>query len=98
MDDAISMQIIQSTCDLPTKLSGLLLFELAVRDDVVEHLAAVDVFEKHIPMVVGTNHIVKGADVGVIQEGADSRFTGSSDFLGLIGAFLVSTRLVAIVG
>jgi hypothetical protein len=49
-------------------------------------------------MMVGTNHIVKGADVGVIQEGADSRFAGSSDFLGLIGAFLVGTRLVAIVG
>ena len=95
--DAIPMQVVEGTCNLTAKLSGLLLLKLAVGDDVVEHLAAVDVFEKHIPMMIGTDNIMKRTNVWVIQEGTDSRFTSSSYFFGLVGALLVGTRLVAII-
>lgn len=96
--DAVPVQVVQSTCDLPAKFPGLFLLKFAVRDDVIEHLATVDIFEKHIPMVVCTDNIVKSTDVGMVQEGADGGFTSGSDFLGLIGTLFVGARLVIIVG
>ena len=67
MDDAVAVTIIQRTCNLSTELPGLFLFELPMRDDVVEHLATIDEFEEHIPVVIGTNDVPKPAYVRMVQ-------------------------------
>ena len=45
VDDAIAMAVVESTGDLAAELASLLLLKFAVGDDVVEHLATVDIFE-----------------------------------------------------
>lgn len=65
VDNAVAMAVVESARDLSAELPGLLLLKLAVRDDIVEHLAAVDVLEEHVPMVVGSDDIAQAADVRV---------------------------------
>ena len=60
------MAIIEVARNLAAELAGLLLLELATGDDVVEHLGAVDVFEEHVPMVVGADNVAEAAGVGVV--------------------------------
>jgi hypothetical protein len=45
VDDAVPMTVVKGTRDLTAKLPGLLLLELAMGNDIIEHLAAVDIFE-----------------------------------------------------
>lgn len=81
MDDAVSVTVVQSTGNLTTKLAGLLLLELAMRNNVVEHLAAVDILKEHIPMIVCANHISHAADVGVMEKGDNGSLASGSDLL-----------------
>lgn len=57
MDYAVSMAIVESTGDLTAKLPRLLLLQLAMGYDVVQHLATIDELEEHVPMIVGPHHI-----------------------------------------
>lgn len=98
MDDAVPVTIVESTGYLTAKLAGLLLLELAMRNNVVEHLAAVDILKEHVPMVVCADHIPHPADVRVVEKGDDGSFASSSDFLGLICALLFRPTLVAVIG
>lgn len=90
MHDAVPVTVIQGTGDLTSKFPGLLLLELAVRDDVVQHLASVDVFKQHIPVIGRADDIPHAADIRVVEEGNDGRFSRSPDFLGAIRSFGVS--------
>ena len=45
MHNAVAMTVIQGTGDLAGEFARLFLFELSVRNDVVEHLTTIDVFE-----------------------------------------------------
>jgi hypothetical protein len=65
--DAVSVAVVQGTRDLASEFARLLLLEAPVRNDVVQHLPAIHVFEKHVPMVVCPNDVAHAADVGVVQ-------------------------------
>lgn len=94
VNNAVAVTVIQCAGDLATELASLLLLEFAMRYDVIEHLAAIDVFKQHIPVVVGAHYVPHAADVGVIQEGDDGSLACRSNFFGLVGPFLVGAGLV----
>lgn len=48
-------------------------------------------------MVVGANDIAKAANVGMAEQGHNGGFAGGANFLGLVGAFLIGTGLMAVV-
>ena len=64
--DGISVAVIQSTSNLPAKFTRLLFLEPAMRDDVVQHLSAIDIFKEHIPMITGSYDVSHAANVRVI--------------------------------
>lgn len=45
VDNAVPVAVVKSTSNLTTKLSGLLLFQLSMGDDVVEHLPAIHILK-----------------------------------------------------
>lgn len=97
VDDAVPVAVIQSTSDLPTELPGLLLLELPVGYDVVEHLAAVDILEKHVPVVVRPDDVAQATYVRVIEQGDDGSLPGRPDLLGVVVALLVSAAMVGVI-
>ena len=50
-------------------------------DDVVEHLAAVDILEEHVPVVVGPHDVSHATDVRMIEEGDNGRLSGGAYLL-----------------
>ncbi len=98
VNDAVAVTVVERAGDLATELAGLLLLELAMGDDVVEHLASVDKLKKHVPVVVCTDDIAQAANVGVVEEGDDGGFTGGANLFGLVGTLFVGTALMIIVG
>jgi hypothetical protein len=52
-----------------------------VGDDVVQHLTTVHIFEKHIPMIRGPDHVPHATDVWVVHEGHNGSFSGGSNLL-----------------
>lgn len=89
VDDAVPMAVVKGARYLAAELPGLLLLELAVGDDVVEHLAAVDIFKEHVPMVIGSYDIAQATNVWVVKECNDGRLPRRADFLRLVGPLLV---------
>lgn len=79
--DAIPMAVIQRTCNLAGKLSGLLLLQFPMGDDIIEHLTAVDEFEQHIPVIIGPDHISHATDIRMIDETDDGGLAGRPNFL-----------------
>lgn len=96
MDNAVAMAIVQGARDLTAELARLLLLQFAMRDDVVKHLAAIDVFAKHVPMIVGSDDVSHATNVRMTEKRDDSRLTGSPDFLRLICSLLICSRVVPI--
>lgn len=87
MHDTVAMTVVESTRDLTGELACLFLLELAVRDDVVEHLTTINVFEQHVPMVGGAHDIAHATNVWMVNEADNGRFTRCPDLLGTIGPF-----------
>ena len=56
-------------------------------DDVVEHLASVDILEKHIPVVIRPDNIAHAADVRVVGQGDDCSFSCRADLLAVFCSF-----------
>jgi hypothetical protein len=96
--NAVAMAVVQGAGDLSAKLARLLLLELSVGNDVIEHLTAVDKLEEHVPVVVGSDDISQAADVGMVEEGDDGGLAGCADLLGLVGSLPFGSGLVTIVG
>jgi hypothetical protein len=69
-----------------------------VRDDVVEHLAAIDKLEEHVPVVVCANDIAHATDVGVAEQTDNGSLSGGADLLGVVGALTVGGALVLVLG
>ncbi len=65
--DTVPMAVIQSTCDLSTELPGLLFFQSAMRDDVVQHLTSINILEKHIPVIICSNNVPHGTYIWMTQ-------------------------------
>ena len=82
MDDIVVMTITECTTYLPRKLSGCAFPEASMTDNVVEHLAAVDVLENHVIMVLMNDHLAHAADVGMVEEHRKGRFAQGADLLG----------------
>lgn len=61
--NTIPMAIVQSTCDLPAKFSGLLFFQSAMRDNVIQHLTPIDILKKHVPVVIRSNNITHRTNI-----------------------------------
>jgi hypothetical protein len=55
-----------------------------VRDDVVEHLAAVDVFKDHVVVMRIDEHGFHAADVRVMEEEDDGGFADGASLLGQV--------------
>lgn len=98
MNDAISVAIVKGACNLATEFASLLLLEAAMGDDVVKHLATVDIFEEHIPVVVGPEYVAHAANVRVVDKGNDGSLTGSTDFLRVVCSLPLLGRAVLISG
>lgn len=98
MYNTVTVAVVESTGDLAGKLACLLFLEAAMRDDVVEHLAAIDKLEQHVPVVVGTDNVSHAADVGVVEQADNGSLSGGSDFFGVVGALAVSGALVLVLG
>jgi hypothetical protein len=56
-------------------------------DDVVEHLSAVDIFEKHVPMVVGPHDVLHAADIRMVEESDYRCLSRGSYLFGTVGPF-----------
>lgn len=98
VDDAVAVAVVEGAGDLTAELAGLLFLELAVGDDVVEHLASIDKLKEHVPVIVCTNDIAKSTDVRVVEEGDDGGFTCGANLFGLVGTLFIGATLVVIVG
>lgn len=70
----VPVAVIERACNLSTKLPGLLFLQPAVRDDVVKHLASVDVLEQHIPVIIGADNVSHRTDVRMVEQCNNSRF------------------------
>jgi hypothetical protein len=67
-------------------------------DDVVQHLTAVDIFEQHVPVVVGPDDVSQAAHVGVIEQGDYGSLPSGADLLALLITLLVCPAVVPVVG
>lgn len=94
MYDAVPVTVIQCTGDLAGELAGLLLFQFAVRNDIVEHLAPVDIFEEHVPVVRGSHNISHPADVWVAGEADNGGLSSCSDFFRAVCSLRFATVAV----
>lgn len=68
MHNTVAMAVVDGTGYLPCELAGLLLLKFAVGNDVIQHLAAIDVFEQHIPVPSRPQVVAEPAYVLVVQE------------------------------
>lgn len=81
MYDIVSMTVIEGTGYLSTELARLLFLQSAVRNDVIEHLTTIDVFEEHIPVISRLYIVTHAADVRMIDQCNNGSFAGCSYFL-----------------
>lgn len=94
MHDAVPVTVIQRTRDLAGEFAGLLLFQFAMRNDVVQHLTPVDIFEEHVPVVRGSHNISHPADVWVAGEADNGGLSSCSDFFRAVCSFRFATVAV----
>ena len=81
MNDVIKVAILQCTPNLPGKLSRDTFAQSTVTDDVVQHLASVDILEHHVIVMLVDYHFSHAAYVGVIEKHGEGGFTKSANFL-----------------
>jgi hypothetical protein len=96
--DTIPVAVVQGTCNLTGELARLLLLETAVRDDVVKHLSAVHVFEEHVPVVVGPDHIAHATNIRMVQKANNGSLPCGSDFFGSLCPVAVGLAVVLVRG
>ncbi|KAI7498668.1 protein kinase [Hortaea werneckii] len=84
MNDAIPVAIIECTCNLAPEFAGLLLFQPAVTDDVVQHLSTVDILKEHVPVVVGSYDIAHTTDVRMVDKRHNGCLACGSDLFAVI--------------
>lgn len=95
--NAVPVAIVEGTSNLTAELAGLLLLELPMGDDVVEHLAAVDIFEQHVPVVVGPDDVPHATHVRVVKQGDYCSLPRGADLLALLVTLLLCSAVVAVV-
>jgi hypothetical protein len=63
MNDIIPMAILQSTPNLPSKLSRNSLSQPAMFDDIIEHVTTADVLKNHVVVVLVHENLVHAANM-----------------------------------
>ena len=74
MNNVVQMAVLQSTSDLPCKLSRHSLSQPAMADDIIQHLSTVDVFENHVVVVLVDDHFAHSANIRVVEEHGEGGF------------------------
>lgn len=67
MNDVIPMAVVQSASYLPGKLPRHSFPQAAVTDDIIEHLATIDILEDHVVVVGMGNHLAHTADIWMME-------------------------------
>ena len=80
MNNGITVTIVQSAQDLSSKLSGVLLPELSMTNNIVEHLTAIDILKKEIKMALRDNDISHSADIRMSKQCNDCRLSDCANF------------------
>ena len=91
--DAIAVEVVEGTSDLPCKLASDSFPETTMADDVVEHLTPVDVFEDHVVVMLMDDHFTHAADVRMVEQHRESSLPDGADFLGSVFRCLLSDGL-----
>lgn len=68
MNDVIPMAVIQRAANLPRELPSHSFAQAPMTDNVIQHLAAVDVFENHIIMVLVNDHLSHATDIRMVEK------------------------------
>ena len=82
MDDVVLVAVVEGASDLPCKLAGYALAQSTMADDVIEHLASVDILKDHVVVMLMDDHFTHAADVGVVEQQGEGGLAESADFLG----------------
>ena len=96
VDDAVPMAVVDGARDLAGEASGILLLELAMRDDVIKHLTTVHILEEHIPVPSCPDVVAESTNVGVVQYVDEGGLARIPDLPGLVGGlsfFLAGTAV-----
>ena len=94
VNNIVLVTVIQRATYLPGELAGYSLPQPAMADDVVEHLASVDILEQHVPVVVCPDNIAHAADVRVVGQCDDCCFSCCADLLAVFCSFALCSRAV----
>ena len=68
MYDIVLMAVLERASDLPRELPRHAFSQATVADNIVQHLAAIDIFEDHIVMMLVDDHLSHPTDVGVVEK------------------------------
>ena len=68
MNNAILVAVVERTADLTRELARNTFPKPSMADDVVEHLAAADILEYHVIVVLVNDHLAHATDVRVVKE------------------------------
>lgn len=89
MHYVVLVAIIQRTPNLPGELPRNTFPQSPMADDVVEHLAAADVLEHHVVVVLVDDHLSHTAYVGMVEQHRQRSFTKGPYLLrGILGRLL----------
>ena len=97
MYDAIPVAVIERTCHLTSELPRLLVLQASMRDDVVQHLSTVDVFEQHVPMIVCPLDVSHCADVGMVEQRDDGGLSSCPNLLRVVLPFTITIVCMTVV-
>lgn len=67
-----------------------------MRNDVVEHLATIDIFEEHVPVIIGADNITHATDVRMVDQGDNGSLSCCADFFGVVCSFSVLSGAVLV--
>ena len=89
MNDIVQMAILEGAPNLTRKLACHPFSQTAVTNDVVEHLAAVDILSNHVVVVLVHDHLPHAANVRVVKEHGECGLAQRSNLLrGVLGRLL----------
>jgi hypothetical protein len=81
VDDAVFMTVLERAANLTSELPSHSFPQSAVTDNVIQHLATVDVFENHVVVMLVDNHFPHAADIGMVEQHRERSLSHGSDLL-----------------
>lgn len=67
-----------------------------MRDDVVEHLPAIDVLEEHVPVIIRPHDIAHTADIRMVQKANNGGLACGPHFFGVVSSLAVGLAVVLV--